>query len=131
MQSLGGAHRGRMCVCAFIWVSVCAYVWVSLIVQIKDMAGALLGDSLLLRGFRPWPLGADAAGGDLGENLCTPEQRLHVVVTVPSSSRRAAAVGGAGPCPRSCGWRGGGERVVRHSGLFIGPQRHIWGDLRP
>ena len=23
-QSLGGAHRGRMCVCAFIGVSVCA-----------------------------------------------------------------------------------------------------------
>ena len=26
-QSLGGAHRGRVCVCAFIGVSVCAYIW--------------------------------------------------------------------------------------------------------
>jgi hypothetical protein len=26
MQSLGGAHRGRVCVRAFIGVSVCAYV---------------------------------------------------------------------------------------------------------
>jgi hypothetical protein len=32
MQSLGGAHKGRLCVRAFIGVSFCAYVWASLIV---------------------------------------------------------------------------------------------------
>ena len=32
-QSFGGAHRGRVCVCAFIGVSVCAYIRALVTVQ--------------------------------------------------------------------------------------------------
>jgi hypothetical protein len=95
------------------------------------MARVLLGDSLLLRGLWPWPSGVDAADGDLGGDHWMPKRQLRVVARVPSSSRQAAAVGSAGPCPRPCGRRGGDECVVRRSGHSVGLWRQIWGDLYP